>query len=158
FQLTRVKYLSNHFIGRVHKKLSDSRLRCIQPGYVLSNCRERLSMTIFNNQKAGEVFLLIGSAFYRQEVDDLDEEFGLSFARLLDYIYQLFQARNESIMANTQQRTTGNITYPGRLNNQNSRSSLGEASIPIKVFLRDETVFSRAPGDHRRNPGAAGCL
>ena len=36
--------------------------------------------------------------------------------------------------------------------------AFGESSIPIQVVLRDKAIFGRAPGNHRRHPGAAGQL
>ncbi len=54
--------------------------------------------------------------------------------------------------------TARNVPHASRLNHQHRRPPSSKASIPIEVLLRDEPVFSCAPGHHRRHPGAASRL
>ena len=112
-------------------------------------------MLVSHSQKTMEILFFFRTSLHRKEVDDLDQEPGMAVARISDIFNQLAQAGDESIVTNAQQWAAGNVANPGRLNDQDSRPSLCETSIPIEVLLRDEAVFGGAPGHHRRHPGAA---
>src|SRR5436190_9002454 len=57
-------------------------------------------------------------------------------------------------MPNPQQWSAGNITNAGCFDDQSSGPASGKATVPFDVSLSYKTVFSSAPGNHRRHPGA----
>src|SRR5687768_12269447 len=79
----------------------------------------------------------------------------MTLAGLPNSFNQLAKAGNETVVSNAEQRTTGYVANAGCLNYQYTGTSFGEAAIPIKVFLRDESIVSGSPGNHRRHPGPA---
>src|SRR5207244_3104063 len=81
--------------------------------------------------------------------------FRLASARFTYCLDQLFQSGQKSIMPDSEQGPARNIAHTGGFDDQRGRSSFRETPIPIEIFLSDEAVFSRPPGDHRRYPGAA---
>src|SRR5574341_2340065 len=101
-----------------------------------------------------EIFHRVRSSFDGKEVDDLNEELRLTFARLTHSFNQSPQARQKPIMPNAQQRPARNVAHAGMYDYQHGRLTFGESSIPIEIVPRDEPVFGRAPGHHRRHPRA----
>src|SRR5712692_9350374 len=112
-------------------------------------------MTVGDFKKAPEVFRRIRSTFHRKKIDDLNKEFGMTFACFSNRLDQLFQSGQKSIVADSQEWSAGNIANAGGFNNQRAGSSCGESSIPVEAVLSDKTIFRRAPRHHRRHPGAA---
>ena len=62
----------------------------------------------------------------------------------------------KSIVTDAQQGPARNIANTSRFNHQRGRSSFGKPLIPIEIILRNKSIFGRAPGNHRRHPGATG--
>src|SRR5437016_5854298 len=106
-------------------------------------------------KKALKIFCRVGPALDREEVDDLNEEFGVTGAGFAHRVDQFAKSGQESIMTNPQERTAGNVANAGGFDNERARLPGGESSIPIEVVRRHKSIFSGAPGDHRRHPSAA---
>ena len=88
-----------------------------------------------------------------QEVDDLDEKPGLTVAGFAHRFHQLFQAGNEPVVTDAQQRPTGYVANAGRLDDDGARFSLRIAPVPIEQLLGHEAIVGRSPRHHRRHPG-----
>src|SRR5204863_7546483 len=82
----------------------------------------------------------------------------LPLTRFSHHFDKLAQSWNESIVANAKQRTTRNVTHASRFHHAHARSSFSKTTIPVEVTLRDKSIFSRAPRNHRRHPRAAARL
>src|SRR6185503_21039293 len=115
-------------------------------------------MSIADLKKSLKVLRSFRPSLHRQKIDDLNEQQRLAATCLLHDVHELPQTRNETIVANTQQRSTRNVAHSSRLDHQHRRSPLREPSIPIEILLSDKPIFSRAPRHHRRNPRPAACL
>src|SRR5262249_39895990 len=76
-------------------------------------------------------------------------------ARLPHSLDELAQPVHETVIANAQKRPARNIADPRRLDHKNPRPSARETLVPIEDILRDFSLFGRAPGNHRRDPGAS---
>src|SRR5205807_10412648 len=113
-------------------------------------------MMIGNLKESLEIFFWIRATLHSKKIDDLDEELRLTVAGFANGLDKLFQSRQKSIVTDAQQRPAGNVANPGRFNHQRRGPALGKPPIPIKIILRDKSIFSRAPGDHRRHPRATG--
>src|SRR5258706_16302885 len=105
-------------------------------------------------EKSLKIFRPVGPALDCQKIDNLNEEFGLAVARGADCINQLPESGQKSIVTDSQERAAGNIANAGSFDDQGSRLTLGEASVPIQVLPGDKAIFSGTPGHHRRDPGA----
>ena len=105
-------------------------------------------------QEPLKVFRLVGTTLDRQKIDELNEEPRLTVAGFAHDINELFQSRQKSIVTDAQQRPTRNVANAGSFNHQCRRFSFGKSTIPIKIVLRDKSIFSCAPWHHRRHPGA----
>src|SRR6185369_3939275 len=112
-------------------------------------------MMIVNREKPLKVLLLLRPSLHCEKVDDLYEQTRFTTTRFPHNIDKLAQTRNEPIVANAKQRTTRNVAYTGRFDHEHSRTPFSESSVPVKILLRDEPIFSRTPRHHRRHPRAA---
>src|SRR5206468_2241718 len=106
-------------------------------------------------QKALKELRRIGPAFYCEKINDLNKELGVTFACFAHRLHQFLQSRQKSIVTNSQERSTRNVANARSFDNQSGRLSFSKSAIPIKIVLGNESVFSRAPGHHCRNPRAA---
>ena len=107
-------------------------------------------------QEAVEKLLGIGPAADGQEIDALDEEFGLPFARPVHRVGQFPQAGDEAVVANTQQRARGYVADTRRLDHDGAGPALGKALVPVEHVISDEALLVGAPRHHGRHPGALG--
>src|SRR5262249_58910641 len=105
-------------------------------------------------EEALEVFFLRHPAADGEEVDDLDEETGVPFTGVVDYIDHFLQAVEEAVVADAQQRPAGDVTNAGGFHHQDTGLRASVPLIPFEHLRGDETVFGRPPGHHGRHPGA----
>src|SRR5882672_645533 len=106
-------------------------------------------------KKALEIFCRVRPSLDRQKVDNLNEEFGVTFACFPNSFDQLLQSRQKSVVTDSQQRPAGYVAHAGSFNHQCSGLSFREPSIPIQILWCDKSIFSRTPWDHGRHPGTA---
>ena len=75
-------------------------------------------------------------------------------ARPLDGGDQLTKARDESIVADAEQRAARDVADARRLDDERAGPSGREPLVPLEHFVGDESLVGRAPGNHRRHPRA----
>src|ERR1043166_8528894 len=105
-------------------------------------------------EKPLEVFLWIRTTFYRQKINDLNEELCLAVTRRSDSLNQALQSRQKSIMTDPQQWSARDVTHARRFDHERSGSSFSESPVPIKIVLCDESFSGRPPWHHPRSPRA----
>src|SRR5205085_128467 len=140
----------------MEKKFADGLLIDSCPMRVARQLRQSFAVTAGDFQKPLKVFRPFRPPLYGQEVDDLNEKFSVSLARVANGFDKLLQTRQESIVTDPKQRTAGNIANAGSFDDERRRLSFSKSSIPIEIVLRDKAVCGRAPRHHRRHPTAAG--
>src|SRR5260370_1933729 len=74
-------------------------------------------------------------SFYRQKVDDLNEQLCLTLARLADCFDELLQSGNKAVIPDAQQRAAGNVADSRRLDDQGGRLALRKTTIPVEIRL-----------------------
>src|SRR5712691_8290464 len=111
-------------------------------------------MPIGYAQKTFEILFSFRSSLHGEKVDDLNQQLCVTTAGFSNSVHKFSQAGNKPVVSNPQQRPAGNVSNASRLNHQSCRLSGGESAVPIKISLRDESIFSRAPGNHCRDPRA----
>src|SRR5712691_2983592 len=116
--------------------------------------RQAPAVLVGQLEEAFEVFLLRYPAADEKEVDDLDEEAGVSLAGAVDHVHHLLQAIKKAVVTDAQQRTAGNITNPDGFHDEDARLRPGVALIPFEHLGSHKTSIRRAPGHHGRYPGA----
>jgi hypothetical protein len=116
---------------------------------------EPLAVPWLDLQKPREELLRLGTAADRKEVDDLDEEPRVAFARPAHRLRELLQTGNEAIVSDAQQRSARDVAYSGGLDDDRARPAPREALVPLEVVVGDEPVLRRAPRHHGRHPGSA---
>src|SRR5713101_1034986 len=116
--------------------------------------RQASAVLVGQLEEALEVFLLRYPAADGKEVDDLDEEAGVSLAGAVDHVHHLLQAIKKAVVTDAQQRTAGDITNSGGFHDEDARLRPGVALIPFEYLWSDKTIIRRAPRHHGRHPGA----
>src|SRR5262245_63779818 len=106
-------------------------------------------------EEAREELLRLRAPADGEEIDDLDQEPRMAFARALHRLRELAQTRKEPVVADAQERTGGDVADAGRLDHDRTWLSAREALVPGEVLVGDEAVLGRAPWHHRRHPRAA---
>src|SRR5215510_1006042 len=112
-------------------------------------------MALFDGEKTLEKLLRIRPSFYREKIDNLNEKLCVALAGFTNSRNQFLQARQKPIVPDTQQWATGNVADARGFNDNRGRLAFGKSSIPVQIILSDLSIFSRAPGNHGGNPGAA---
>src|ERR1700736_795265 len=107
-----------------------------------------------------EELLRIRSTADRQKIDQLDQEPSPPIALLPHRLGQPSQAGNKSSMANTQQRTTGNVTDSGRFHHYGAGPTAGArhgtmAGIQVRC---SSTCAPTAIGENSREHRASSRL
>src|SRR5437016_5671102 len=113
-------------------------------------------MMVGNLEEPLKIFCSIRTALDREKIDDLNEEPGLTIAGFAHGVGQLFQSREKSIVTDAQQGPARNVANAGGFNHQRRGLAFVKPPVPIKIILGNKSIFSRAPGNHRRHPGATG--
>src|SRR4029077_11281540 len=103
------------------------------------------------DQELPEVSLRLRSTADPEEVDDLDEQPGPSAARMTDRAHQLGQSGDEPVVADSEERSAGNVPNSGRLDDQRTGLAPREALVPRQDLRRDQAVVGGPPGHHGRN-------
>ena len=109
-------------------------------------------MAFSDREKAIKIFRRVGSPFDRQEINNLNEKFRMTFAGCTDCFDKFLQPWKKTVVSDAQQRAAGNVPYAGCFDDQRGRTTLCKSSIPIKVVLGYKTIFSGSPWDHCRHP------
>jgi len=115
--------------------------------------RYRAPVSIGNSQIASEVLFGLGPPPDGQEIDQLDEEPRATTAGPANRFDQFRQARNETIVSDTQQRTARHVANTGRLDDNRTRLPGGETRVPGEDLRCHQTVFRCSPRHHGRHPG-----
>src|ERR1043165_3994038 len=115
-------------------------------------------MSIIHFQEALKIFRTLRTTLHRKKIDDLNEQQRLPLASLTDNLGEFAQSGDKTIVADSKQRTTRNITHACRFDDQHTRPPLREPAVPVEILLRHKSIFRRAPGHHRRHPRAAARL
>jgi hypothetical protein len=113
---------------------------------------EPRAQRVVDHEEALEELRALGPALDREEVDDLDEELRASARCLSDRPRELAQTRDESIVADAEQRAARDVADARGLEHDGARPALREAPVPREHRLGDEAVFGGPPRDHRRDP------
>jgi hypothetical protein len=103
-------------------------------------------------QKPREVFCRIGTAFDGEEIYDLYQQTRVAVAGAADGFDEFAEPGQEAFVADAQERSTGYVAHARRFDDDGTRSPRRETPVPFEHFARHETVFRRAPRNHRRNP------
>ncbi len=114
----------------------------------------RLPVTVGDREKPLEELSWIGPAADVEEVDELDQQARLAVAPLPHGVHQPTQSGEEPVVPDAQKRTARHVPHAGRLDDDRARPPFRETCVPVADGVGDEAVLGRAPGHHRRDPGA----
>src|SRR6266446_1770905 len=103
-------------------------------------------MMIGDFKKSLEKLCRIRPPLNGEKIQDLNKKTRSATTGFAHRLDKLAKPGKESIVTNTEQRSAGDVAHTGRFNHQCARLSFGKSPIPIKVCLRDKTVFRRPPG------------
>ena len=115
---------------------------------------DRAPVSVGHPQEALEKLRGLGAAPDRQKIDDLDEQPRPAAARTSYGVNEPFQPADIAVVTDAQQRAARDVSDASRLDDDCSRSTARQPLIPSDDGIGDKAVFRRAPGHHRRNPGA----
>ncbi|MDT4858337.1 hypothetical protein FQZ97_928010 [compost metagenome] len=113
-------------------------------------------MPIGNAQETLEIARWIRTLADRQEINDLNIELGLPFARFTNRLNDLAQARNEAIMADAQEGTAWYVSDAGSFNDDSAWATTREALVPCDIVFSNEATFGGSPRDHCWYPCSGG--
>src|SRR5436190_2393249 len=155
FQLSAGKKLIKLMVRGLLERVANLGVAGAEPLCILCDCGELPAMLIADYKEPLKELCRFGPSFYREKVDDLNEELSLSLAGFADSLDQPFQPRQKTIMSNAKQRPTGNVAHAGGFDDQLRGPAYREAPVPVKIVLSDKSLLGRSPGDHGGHPGAA---
>src|ERR1051326_2011347 len=96
-------------------------------------------MSIIHFQEALKIFRTLRTTLHRKKIDDLNEQHRLPLATLTHTRDGLRQSGDKSIVADSKQRPTRNITHACCFDDQHTRPPLREPAVPVEILLRHKS-------------------